>query len=527
MTFSVVLVSSDADVHSSMRSLVSEATEIDLVATASTAAELATLLDDSEGVDVVVVDELLADTRGIDLVRQLAQSHPLLATLLVTGDPSPEHMAAAVEAGARGRLVTPVSLQELVSRVDAAASWSRALRSHVRGDGLDVGRRGRVVAVAGAKGGVGATMIAVLLAKQAVIPGRTVCLVDLDLRKGDAGFYCGVTPRRSVADLAEVAADITGRSVREVVQDVVGGFALLASPSEVERAEDVTAVATRQIIGQLRMMFDVVVIDVGATLDDPTAAALEVADDAVLVVSTDVVSLRAARRMLASYERLNVRSTSAVRLVVNHASRHREVQTELAGRVVQIPVAASVPDDFPALEAGLNAGRLLEQSTGSVGQAVGRLARILGLREASTTATTADAALSRRGARPPRSRRRRHSSTDTAAEAGQASIEAPITIAFFVMVFLLCVQALLWGTSVLFAGHAAAEAAREVAVGSSQVEVTNAVRAALPFQWEDGYQLSLPPNRVRITVQTPKVLPWLGDLDMSVTRSSGYVQEPR
>lgn len=520
----VVLISGDEDVRSSVRSIVGEAQDVDLVGVLATMSELVAALDD-EDIDVVLVDDGLRELPALDLVRNLAQSRPLLAVLVLSRDPDPFVLSAAIEAGARGLVALPLSLQDLQARVDSAAQWSRSLRQHLSGAGAFSGRRGRIVAVAGAKGGVGTSTLAVLLAEASVLPGRAMCLVDLDLRKGDLAYYCGINPRRSVADLAEVASEITGRSIREVVQDVPAGFSVLTAPAEAERAEDVTSLVARQVLSQLRMQYELVVIDVGATLDEASATVLEMADDVVMVVTTDVVSLRAARRSLVAWERLAIRQPDDVRLVVNLVSRRREVQPDFAERVVQVRLAGAVPEAFTELEPAVNTGSLVDLRPGAVKRAVAEVVRSLGLREEGQEpdgATRAEQSELRRSAGRRRKPRR------AASEAGQSMVELPMLIGIFGAVFLLCLQGLVLGAAHILAAHAAQEVAREASVNADPAQVDAAADRALPLSFGRGAQVSVDSagHRVAVRVQTPRVIPLPASVDLSVLARAAYQPEP-
>ncbi|WP_426562820.1 AAA family ATPase [Angustibacter sp. McL0619] len=525
MSASIVLVSQDEDVRSSVRSIAGEATEVDLVGVLSTTAELVAALDDGE-VDVVLVDDGLTEMPALDLVRNLGQSRPMLAVLVLSRDPDPFTLSAVIEAGARGMIALPLSLQDLQARVDNAASWSRTLRNHVTGQGGFAAGRGRVVAIAGAKGGVGTTTLSVLLAQQSVLPSRTLCLVDLDLRKGDVAYYCGVTPRRSIADLADVASEITGRSIREVVQDVPAGFAVLTAPVEAERAEDVTALVTRQVLNQLRMQFELILVDVGATLDDASATVLEMADDALLVVTADVVSLRSARRSLVAWERLAIRQPDDVRLVVNMVSRRREVQPDFAQRVVQIPLAGAVPEVFAELEPAVNTGTLATARPGVAARAVCAVGRSLGLREQLSPPEAAGLQvevepLTRTSGRRRRGRR-------VVGDNGQSMVELPVVVGLFVAVFLLCLQGVVFGVTQILAHHAAQEVAREASVRADPATVNAAAHHALPLSFGDGSSVSIDQgaSTVAVRVHTPRVIPLPSPIDLDVVARAEFQPEP-
>src|SRR4029078_1376132 len=61
--------------------------------------------------------------------------------------------------------------------------------------------------------------------------------------------------------------------------------------------------------------------------------------------------------MLKMWKRLGVREDEDVKVLLNRASRRREVQPDLARKVVgDTMVETTVPDDFGALEAAVNTG---------------------------------------------------------------------------------------------------------------------------------------------------------------------------
>ena len=107
------------------------------------------------------------------------------------------------------------------------------------------------MAVAGAKGGVGTTVIASHLAWDAARsnPQMRVCLVDLDIESGDVPSYLDVSHRVSIADLAKISEDLTSRAVADTVVVHSSGLHLLLAPNEIRDTEFVTPEAVRRILG--------------------------------------------------------------------------------------------------------------------------------------------------------------------------------------------------------------------------------------------------------------------------------------
>lgn len=470
-----------------------------------------------EELDVVMVDERIGPAPAAQAVQELVAMRPFLGVIVLVADSDPRSATTAMDAGARSILPLRPAVDQTRTRLESAAGFSRSLRAHLSGDSYASGQRGRVLALAGSKGGVGTTVLASLMARELMARGASVCLVDLDLRGGDVAFYADVVPRRDLADLADVASELTGRSVREVVTTSSGGLAVLAAPSEPERSEDIGAAAVRAIVAQLRTQFEHVVVDAGSRLDEVTATALEVADDVLLVTLPDIVALRAARRVLDGWERLNVRSRAETRVLLNRASRKVEVQGDLVEQILSASVIGEVPADFAQLEPAVNTGTLLQSRLGSVSQAVGMVIGALGPTVAGVAAEPVAASRRRAGRRVGRP------SPRATADAGQIVVETPVVVLLFFTMALFCLQGLLAGVSVMVAGHAAAEGARVAAVSSSYSGIRAAAVDSLPGGWDEGVEVSQPSGRVEVGVSTPALFPFLGTID--VQRSAAVLEE--
>ncbi|MFC8918275.1 CpaE family protein [Streptomyces sp. NPDC057116] len=331
--------------------------------------------------EVVLVHERIGPVPALELVREVALRFPAVGVVLVTTDAGPGLYSAAMDSGARGLVGMPLSYEELAQRVQSAAAWSAGVRRHL-GQGGDVftGPGGRVVTVSGAKGGVGTTVTAVQLALAARASGLSVALADLDLQSGDVASYLDVQFRRSIVDLATIQ-DISPRVLQDALYAHHSGIALLLAPGEGERGEEVTDRSVRQIVSALRNRYEVVVVDCGTHMDTANAAAIEMADTALLVVTPDVVAVRAAKRIVRLWDRLQIRKAEETVTVVNRHVRTTEIQPPLVEKITGTRVArTSVPAHFKELQSVVDAGRMQDlEAKSTVKQALWALAGELGI----------------------------------------------------------------------------------------------------------------------------------------------------
>ncbi|MGW7027291.1 AAA family ATPase [Streptomyces xanthophaeus] len=337
--------------------------------------------------EVVLVHERIGPVPALELIREVALRFPAVGVVLVSSDAGPALFSAAMDSGARGLIGLPLAYEELAARVQAAAQWSVGVRRHLGGGGeVFTGPGGRVVTVTGAKGGVGTTFTAVQFALAAAASGRRTALVDMDLQAGDVGSYLDVQFRRSIADLAGIQ-DISPRVLQDAVYDDRTGLALLLAPADGERGEEVDERAARHIVGALRSRYELVVIDCGTQVTGANAAAVEMADVAVLVTTPDVVAVRAAKRMVRMWERLQVRKAEETTMVVNRWSKHTEIQPALIEKITKTRATRTpVPAAFKELQAVVDAGRVQDlDNRSTVKQALWTLAGELGLLAAPDT----------------------------------------------------------------------------------------------------------------------------------------------
>ncbi|MFF2405427.1 CpaE family protein [Streptomyces sp. NPDC058092] len=331
--------------------------------------------------EVVLVHERIGPVPALELIREVSLRFPAIGVVLITADVTSGLFSSAMESGARGVITLPLNYEELASRVQSAAQWSVGVRRHLSA-GADVftGPGGTVITVSGAKGGVGATVTAVQLALAAQTSGRTVALVDMDLQAGDIGSYLDVQFRRSIVDLSTIT-DISPRVLSDAVFSHGSGLALLLAPGEGESAEEVSDRSARQIVSALRSRYEVVVIDCGSQLQGASAAAIEMADTALLVTTPDVIAVRGAKRLVRMWDRLQIRKAEETVTVVNRFIRNTEIQPQLIEKITGTRTAnTAVPANFKELQSVVDSGRLHElDSKSTVKQALWALAGELGI----------------------------------------------------------------------------------------------------------------------------------------------------
>ena len=158
---------------------------------------------------------------------------------------------------------------------------------------------GRIIAVVGAKGGVGASTIAhnVAWAIARDLAMDSV-VADLDLAFGTAGLDYNQDPPQGIADAVFSPDRVDSAFIDRLLSKCTDHLSLLAAPATLDRVYDFGADAFDPIIDSLRSTIPCVVLDVPHMWSGWTKRLLVGADEILLVAGPDLANLRNAKNMV-------------------------------------------------------------------------------------------------------------------------------------------------------------------------------------------------------------------------------------
>jgi pilus assembly protein CpaE len=157
---------------------------------------------------------------------------------------------------------------------------------------------GRIVAVVGAKGGVGASTVAHNIAWAVA---RDLALdsvvTDLDMAFGTAGLDYNQDPPQGIADAVFSPDRIDTNFVDRLLSKCTDHLSLLAAPATLERAYDFGPEAFDGVFDALRATMPCIVLDVPHLWSGWTQRTLVNADDILIVAAPDLANLRNAKNL--------------------------------------------------------------------------------------------------------------------------------------------------------------------------------------------------------------------------------------
>jgi pilus assembly protein CpaE len=328
--------------------------------------ELSRRLDQARP-DVLLLDvgSLLAPlAETVERIRA-APSPPKIVAL--SSSDNPGDILAALRAGVNEYLLPPFkeAWKEALDKLAGEAARER----------LGIGRmERRVIGFLSAKGGCGATTIACHVAKglRHSMHARTM-LLDLDLDAGAIGFLLRAGTRYSVMDAVENLYRLDETLWRALIFRGPEDIHVLRAPGETPPDIFPTGENVQRLLQFTRSQYDWTVVDLGRGLGYLAAAATRELDSLWLVSTFELPALRQAKQLIRSlldrgYQR------ERLKLILNRMPKTPPVGIQELEKLLGLPVYFTLSNQYHALMAAYDAGKLLEPDSGKLGAEFAELA---------------------------------------------------------------------------------------------------------------------------------------------------------
>lgn len=336
------------------------------------------------GVAPEIEGKLAKAAQGISLHRaagelraaleEAAKHRPATAVVALpaTGaaEPTLRVVAQLAQGGARVIVLGPSKDADLILKAMRAGAHefivagqdgelAQAVRAGTRGAAEPAA--GSIVSVFGAKGGVGATALAVNLAGALARSGARSLLVDIDLDFGDGLAVLDLAGKYTVTDVIANMHRLDRELLDASVAQHRSGLFVLAQSDRIEEGERGAPKEAAGFYAFLRQHYRHVVLDGLRGFDEHSLTALDASDTVLLVVTQEVPSVRNAQRARELFRRLGYEDAK-LKLVVNRYLKGSKIALPMIAETVGLPVAATLGNDFGAVVESVQRGTVIGES---------------------------------------------------------------------------------------------------------------------------------------------------------------------
>jgi len=368
---SVVIVATDNEQRTVMQVLVDGTSVARTVHTCASfpvaASDPVTRRVQAANPDVLLVD-IPADNASpaMRAIELLHQEIPECAVFAIGGLAQPQVIVNAMRAGAREFIERPTTTTDLLEAFVRLTAAQRRVHKE--------GPRGKVFTVVNAKGGSGATTVAINLALALQSAHGHTALVDL-APLGHAALHLNVKPLFTVADATRNLHRMDSSLLESFMTRHNGGLKLLAGTNAPAAIEPSTAEFVR-LFDMLVTNYRYVVVDNSSRLDAASRLVANLSETVLLVACTDVASLWSAARVQQYLGETGNRDR--VRLVLNRFRKVPGFSESDAEAAAGAKLIWRVPNQYFAVSSAIDRGiPLMEQSHTEIARCFAGLAQEL------------------------------------------------------------------------------------------------------------------------------------------------------
>jgi pilus assembly protein CpaE len=288
--------------------------------------------------DMLVIAAGWSPDEALSLIGESSAAKPQRPIVVLCERP-PEHFVhQAFAAGADD--VVPVP--ETAERV--AFALQKALARHPSRESGRAAKTAPMICVLGPKGGTGKTVTASNLTVALAEAGKRSVVMDLDLQFGDMGLALGVTPERTIYDLATSGGALDAEKLDAYLVTHESNARALLAPVRPDQASAVTIDLLREVYALLRTNYDYVIVDTPPDFTPEVIAAIDASSHVCIVGMLDSLSLKDTKLGLETLELMGY-DASAITLVLNRADSHVGLTRDDVEQVIGRSPDVLVPSD--------------------------------------------------------------------------------------------------------------------------------------------------------------------------------------
>jgi pilus assembly protein CpaE len=317
--------------------------------------------------DVLLVD-IPTDNPGgaMRSIELLHQELPDSAIFAIGSMSQPQVIVSAMRAGAREYIERPTTTTDLLEAFVRLASAQRRVQKE--------GPRGKVFTVVNAKGGSGATTVAVNLALALQSAYGNTALVDL-APLGHTALHLNLKPLFTLADATRNLHRMDSSLLESFMTRHSGGLQLLAGTNAPAAIEPSTTEFVR-LFDMLVTHYRYVVVDNSSRLDAVSRLVGNLSECVLLVACTDVASLWSAARVQQYLGETGNRER--LRLVLNRFRKVPGFSEADAENAAGVRLLWRVPNQYFAISSSIDRGApVMEQSHTEIARCFSGLAQEL------------------------------------------------------------------------------------------------------------------------------------------------------
>jgi pilus assembly protein CpaE len=309
--------------------------------------------------DVVFLDLGRNSEPFLQFATQLRRIWPSVKLVACSANvpPNPQLLLEAMRSGVQDFISKPVEdhlLRDLLQRIGKDLQ----AKEFVSND--------KMIVIMGAKGGVGATTVAVNLGVQlATFARKRTALLDFARPLGNAHLLLDLHLRFGLRDTVENLDRLDSHFLAGLLTTHKTKLELLGGVTQPEEWQNINVNLLERVVNVAQNSFDVVLVDMGSQFSSEWSSVLRMARLILIVAEANVPSLWTLERRLLALKGFGIDPNRA-RVIINRWHKGDDDILKSIEKQISRPVFACFPNDFRKASQAMNLGTPLQENHNNI-----------------------------------------------------------------------------------------------------------------------------------------------------------------
>lgn len=311
--------------------------------------------------EVVFLDLNRSPEPFLQFAAQLRRAWPAVKLVACSASvpPNPQLLLDAMRSGVQDFIAKPVeeaTLRELLQR----------LEKDLHSTETELVANNKLIVIMGAKGGVGATTVAVNLGVQlATFANKRTALLDFARPLGNAHLLLDVHHRFGIRDSVENLNRLDSHFFAGLLTTHKTKLELLGGVTQPEEWQGIDVAKLDRVVNVAQNSFDIVLADMGSQFSSDWSAILRMARLILIVAEANVPSLWTLERRLMALQGFGIEANRA-RIIINRWHKGDDEILKSIEKQIRRPVFACFPNDFRKASQAMNLGTPLQENPSNI-----------------------------------------------------------------------------------------------------------------------------------------------------------------
>lgn len=311
--------------------------------------------------EVVFLDLNRSPEPFLQFAAQLRRAWPAVKLVACSASvpPNPQLLLDAMRSGVQDFIAKPVeeaTLRELLQR----------LEKDLHSTETELVAKNKLIVIMGAKGGVGATTVAVNLGVQlATFANKRTALLDFARPLGNAHLLLDVHHRFGIRDSVENLDRLDSHFFAGLLTTHKTKLELLGGVTQPEEWQGIDVAKLDRVVNVAQNSFDIVLADMGSQFSSEWSAILRMARLILIVAEANVPSLWTLERRLMALQGFGIEANRA-RIIINRWHKGDDEILKSIEKQIRRPVFACFPNDFRKASQAMNLGTPLQENPSNI-----------------------------------------------------------------------------------------------------------------------------------------------------------------